>query len=72
MDFAREFDLAAQVIEKDYVLGWVLAGILNRPRNPNSKKDYKGDYPRLRPNAFSNDERLTFGHLGLRARKLIP
>jgi hypothetical protein len=26
MDFAREFGLAAQVIEKDYVLGWVLAG----------------------------------------------
>jgi len=27
MDFAREFGLAAQVIEKDYTLGWLLAGI---------------------------------------------
>ena len=27
MDFSREFGLAAQVIEKDYVLGWLLAGI---------------------------------------------
>ena len=31
MDFAWEFDLAAHVIEKDYVLGWVLAGIFNHP-----------------------------------------
>ena len=31
MDFAREFGLAAQAIEKDYVLGWVLAGIFNHP-----------------------------------------
>ena len=29
MDFTREFGLAARVIEKDYVLGWVLAGIFN-------------------------------------------
>ncbi len=29
MDVAREFGLAPNVIEKDYVLGWVLAGILN-------------------------------------------
>jgi len=29
MDFSREFGLAANVIEKDYVLGWVLAGISN-------------------------------------------
>ena len=27
MDLAREFGLAAQVIEKDYMLGWLLAGI---------------------------------------------
>ena len=27
MDFSKEFGLAAQVIEKDYVLGWLLAGI---------------------------------------------
>jgi len=27
MDFSREFGLTANVIEKDYVLGWVLAGI---------------------------------------------
>ena len=27
MDFSREFGLSANVIEKDYVLGWVLAGI---------------------------------------------
>ncbi len=31
MDFTGEFGLAAQVIEKDYVLGWVLAGIFNHP-----------------------------------------
>jgi predicted nucleotidyltransferase component of viral defense system len=31
MDFVREFGLAAQVVEKDYVLGWVLAGIFNHP-----------------------------------------
>lgn len=29
MDFAREFGLAPNVIEKDYVLGWILAGIFN-------------------------------------------
>lgn len=29
MDFSREFILTANVIEKDYVLGWVLAGISN-------------------------------------------
>jgi predicted nucleotidyltransferase component of viral defense system len=29
MDFSREFGLVANVIEKDYVLGWVLAGISN-------------------------------------------
>jgi predicted nucleotidyltransferase component of viral defense system len=27
MDFSREFGLTANVVEKDYVLGWVLAGI---------------------------------------------
>ena len=27
MEFSREFGLAANVIEKDYVLGWLLAGI---------------------------------------------
>lgn len=27
MDFSREFGLTANVIEKDYVLGWILAGI---------------------------------------------
>jgi len=27
MEFAREFGLSPQVIEKDYVLGWMLAGI---------------------------------------------
>lgn len=31
MDFAREFGLAAQVIEKDYTLGWLLAGISAHP-----------------------------------------
>ena len=29
MDFSREFGLAPNVIEKDYALGWVLAGISN-------------------------------------------
>lgn len=31
MEFAREFGLAPQVIEKDYVLGWMLAGIAAYP-----------------------------------------
>ena len=31
MEFAREFGLAPQVIEKDYVLGWMLAGIAAQP-----------------------------------------
>ena len=30
MDFSREFGLTANVVEKDYVLGWILAGISNR------------------------------------------
>ena len=30
-DFSREFGLAANVIEKDYAFGWVLAGISNHP-----------------------------------------
>lgn len=29
MDLAREFSLEAKTIEKDYVLGWLLAGIFN-------------------------------------------
>ena len=29
MDFAREMTLAVEVVEKDYVLGWLLAGISN-------------------------------------------
>ncbi len=29
MDFARELTLAPEVVEKDYVLGWLLAGISN-------------------------------------------
>ncbi|MDN5864677.1 MAG: nucleotidyl transferase AbiEii/AbiGii toxin family protein [Gammaproteobacteria bacterium] len=31
MDFAREFSLAPQIVEKDYVLGWLLAGISAHP-----------------------------------------
>ncbi|MBU2521541.1 MAG: hypothetical protein KJ550_13305 [Proteobacteria bacterium] len=27
MDFSREFGLVANVIEKDYVIGWVLSAI---------------------------------------------
>lgn len=29
MDFAREFSLPVNTIERDYVLGWLLAGIAN-------------------------------------------
>jgi predicted nucleotidyltransferase component of viral defense system len=29
LDFAREFGLSANTVEKDYVLGWLLAGIFN-------------------------------------------
>ena len=31
MEFSREFGLSANVIEKDYVLGWVLDGLSHRP-----------------------------------------
>ncbi|MFH2092728.1 MAG: hypothetical protein ABIJ31_10225 [Pseudomonadota bacterium] len=31
MEFSRELGLRANVVEKDYVLGWVLAGIFNHP-----------------------------------------
>lgn len=31
MDFSREFGLVSNVIEKDYVLGWMLAGIAAHP-----------------------------------------
>lgn len=31
MDFAREFGLRPDIIEKDYVLGWIIAGIHNHP-----------------------------------------
>ena len=31
MDLAREFGLSPQVVEKDYVLGWLLAGISAHP-----------------------------------------
>ncbi len=31
MDFAREFGFSVQVIEKDYALGWLLAGIAAHP-----------------------------------------
>ncbi|MCP3901908.1 MAG: nucleotidyl transferase AbiEii/AbiGii toxin family protein [Desulfobacteraceae bacterium] len=32
MEFSREFGLRANVVEKDYVLGWVLAGIFNNTK----------------------------------------
>ncbi|MEK6303542.1 MAG: nucleotidyl transferase AbiEii/AbiGii toxin family protein [Acidobacteriota bacterium] len=31
LELAREFGLAANVVEKDYVLGWLLAGVFNNP-----------------------------------------
>jgi predicted nucleotidyltransferase component of viral defense system len=31
LDFAREFGLSANVVEKDYVIGWLLAGIGSHP-----------------------------------------
>lgn len=36
MEFSREFGLRANVVEKDYVLGWVLADIFNNPDIGNS------------------------------------
>ncbi len=30
MDFSREFGLSPNIVEKDYLLGWILAGISNR------------------------------------------
>jgi predicted nucleotidyltransferase component of viral defense system len=32
MEFSREFGLNANVVEKDYVIGWLLAGISNHPQ----------------------------------------
>lgn len=32
LDVARDLGLQAQVVEKDYVLGWLLAGIYNQER----------------------------------------
>lgn len=32
MEFSKELSLAANVIEKDYMLGWLLAGISNHPQ----------------------------------------
>lgn len=32
MDFSREFGLSPNVVEKDYVLGWILDGILHQPK----------------------------------------
>lgn len=32
MDFAREFGLTPNVVEKDYVLGWILDGISQQPK----------------------------------------
>jgi len=29
LDFSREFSLRPDIIEKDHVLGWLLAGIAN-------------------------------------------
>ena len=29
LDFARGLELSANVVEKDYVIGWLLAGIAN-------------------------------------------
>jgi predicted nucleotidyltransferase component of viral defense system len=31
LEFSRELGLSTEVIEKDYVLGWLLAGIHNHP-----------------------------------------
>ena len=31
LEFAREFQLEPNVVEKDYALGWLLAGISNHP-----------------------------------------
>ncbi len=31
MEFSREFGLAPNVVEKDYALGWLLAGIAHHP-----------------------------------------
>ncbi len=32
MDFSREFGLVPSIVEKDYVLGWILAGISNHTK----------------------------------------
>src|SRR3989338_3348140 len=31
LDFAKVFDLPVETVEKDYVLGWILAGIEQEP-----------------------------------------
>ncbi len=41
MEFSREFGLIPSIVEKDYVLGWVLDGISNH-REISSKWVFKG------------------------------
>jgi len=41
MDFSREFGLRPDIVEKDYVLGWLLSGISNH-RELVSKWVFKG------------------------------
>jgi len=47
MDFPREFGLTPNVIKKDYVLGWTLAGISNHSelsRSCGVDLLFRGDY----------------------------
>jgi len=37
IEFSREVGLAANVVEKDYVIGWVLAGISDNPEPASSR-----------------------------------
>jgi predicted nucleotidyltransferase component of viral defense system len=36
IDFSKEFNLRPDIIEKDYVLGWLLAGIAAHPEINNT------------------------------------
>lgn len=42
LDFSRETGLSADIVEKDYVLGWLLAGIYNHPDQASASRTLLG------------------------------
>jgi len=68
MDFSREFALAPSIVEKDYVLGWILAGISNHTKLC-SDWVFKGGTGAFQPRNVPRISRISlinfhFWHLG--------